>query len=65
MVGWIARILLLVAGSITSWFVARDAYNFDTIQLLIAIFLFMLIVFIAAFWSKLTGWIRHLKSARK
>lgn len=32
MLGWSMRMLLVVAGSIASWFVARDALNFNIIQ---------------------------------
>jgi hypothetical protein len=35
MLGWIVRMFLVVAGSITSWFVARDALNFNIIQMII------------------------------
>jgi hypothetical protein len=31
MVNWIVRILLLLAGAITSWFVAQDAANFSVV----------------------------------
>ena len=33
MVSWIVRALLVVAGAITSWFVASDAPNFGVIQM--------------------------------
>ena len=33
MIGWIARLLLIVAGLITSLFVAEEALNFKLIQM--------------------------------
>ncbi|HHF7349791.1 TPA: hypothetical protein ACPSKE_003006 [Legionella feeleii] len=59
MLGWLVRILLVVAGFITSWFVARDALNFDIVQMVVAIFLFTIVVAIAAFWDLLVSWFRH------
>ncbi|MCC5015396.1 MULTISPECIES: hypothetical protein [unclassified Legionella] len=59
MLGWLVRILLVVAGFIASWFVARDALNFDIVQMVVAIFLFTIIVAIAAFWDLLAKWFRH------
>lgn len=59
MLGWLVRILLVVAGFIASWFVARDALNFDIVQMVVAIFLFTIIVAIAAFWDVLVNWLRR------
>lgn len=61
MLGWFARLLLIVAGSITSWFIARDALNFDIIRMVIAVLLFTLVVMIAAFWPTLTNWFKSKK----
>jgi len=61
MLGWFARVLLILAGFITSWFVARDALNFGIIQMLMAVFLFTLIVAIIAFWPTLKTWFIHIK----
>jgi hypothetical protein len=48
MLGWIVRILLIVAGAITGWFVARDATNFGVLQM------FVMLALITAFVAALT-----------
>lgn len=60
MLGWIVRIFFVIAGFITSFFVTRDALNFDVIQMVIAIILFTSIIAIIAFWSMLTTWIKKI-----
>lgn len=50
MVSWIARIVLIVAGIVASWLVAKDAPYFPTLQLATAVLLVVLIVFVVAFW---------------
>jgi hypothetical protein len=60
MVGWIARILLILAGFITSLFVTRDALNFNIIQMVVAVSLFTFAIAIAAFWTMLIDWIKRL-----
>ena len=60
MLGWIVRVLLVLAGFITSWFVARDALNFGIMQMVVAVILFTLIVAVAAFWPILKIWFKCL-----
>lgn len=50
MLGWIVRVLLVLAGLIASIFVTRDALNFDIVQMIVAVLLFTTIIAIAAFW---------------
>lgn len=50
MLGWLARLFLIVGGVIASWFVSQDANNFEVVQMVIAIFLFVIVAVIAAFW---------------
>jgi type II secretory pathway component PulJ len=50
MVSWIVRGLLIAGGTITSWFVAKDAPGFGVIQMMVATLLLALIVAIFAFW---------------
>lgn len=52
--GWIVRILLVVAGSITSWFVAQDALNFNIIQMVVTVILITFLVIIIAFRHELS-----------
>lgn len=54
MFSWLIRILLLVAGSITGLFVAKDAANFGLVQAVVAMFLIVLFGFVLAFWP--TRW---------
>ena len=44
MLGWIVRGLLIVAGFVASWFVAKDAPQFGIMQMAVALFLFVLVV---------------------
>jgi hypothetical protein len=60
MLGWIVRILLFFAGLITSFFVARDALNYDIVQMVVALLLFTVIIAIVAFWPMLKKWFSHI-----
>ena len=46
------------AAIIAGWFVARDAVNFNIIQMVVALFLITAIVAIAAFWETLSDWFK-------
>ncbi|KTD26020.1 hypothetical protein Lmac_1791 [Legionella maceachernii] len=59
MIGWLVRVLFVIAGSITGLFVSRDALNFSVFQMVIAVLLFTLLVSIAAFWSTLVNWYKQ------
>ena len=61
MIGWIVRILFVLAGAITSWFVAEDALNFEIIQTVIAVLLFTVAVFIIVFRPVIKNWFRALR----
>lgn len=65
MLGLIVRILMVVAGSITSWFVARDALDFSIIQMVVAVSLFTFVVMIAAFWQELSGIFKRILTRYK
>ena len=52
MVGWIARGLLIVAGFVASWFVAKDAPQFGLVQMAIGLLLLILVVCVLAFWPQ-------------
>lgn len=49
MARWIARFLLIAAGTVTGWFVARDEPNFGVIQLATALLLLTFVVAVLAF----------------
>lgn len=59
MLGWIIRILLIIAGFIASFFVARDALNFDVVQMIVAVILFTSVITVIAFWPMLIKWLRE------
>ena len=44
MISWIVRIVMAMAGVITSWFVAREASDFDLLQMVVSL---LLIVFLS------------------
>ena len=52
---WIARLLLVAAGSIAALFVARDAANFGVVEVAVAMFLIFVFV-VGAGW-----WVHHWK----
>ena len=58
MFGWFVRVLLIVAGVITGWFVARDATNFGVLQMFVMLALFSICVAALAFWPTLLSWFR-------
>jgi hypothetical protein len=49
-VSLIVRGLLLLSGTVTDWFVARDAPNFSFIQGMVSLVVIAVIVFVIAFW---------------
>lgn len=59
MLQWIIRVLLVVSGSIASWFVARDELNFAVVQMVVAVLLFTAIIAIIAFWPILKRWFKR------
>jgi len=50
MVGWAVRALLIVAGTITGWFVTSDEPRFGVVQMVVALLLLTLVVAVVAFW---------------
>jgi hypothetical protein len=52
MLGWIARVLLIAAGVVASWFVAKDSPQFGIMQMGVALVLVVLIVWVLAFWPE-------------
>ncbi|MET0527649.1 MAG: hypothetical protein ABW003_04770 [Microvirga sp.] len=63
MFGWIARLFLIIAGLIVSWFVARDAAIFGVVQLMVALVLMTAFVAIVAFWP--ARWLPNFGRFRK
>ena len=52
MVSWLVRGLLIVSGTVTGWFVSRDAPNFSFIQGMASLVVIAVVVFVLAFWPK-------------
>jgi hypothetical protein len=52
MLGWIARGLLIAAGVVASWLVAKDSPQFGIMQMAVALVLVVLIVWVLAFWPE-------------
>lgn len=50
MLGWLVRGVLILAGLITSWFVAADEPKFGAVQMTVGLLLMILVVFVLAFW---------------
>lgn len=50
MLSWLVRLILIVAGILAEFFVARDAINFSIIQGVMALLIFGVIVIALAFW---------------
>jgi len=51
MLGWIIRILFILAAPIAALLVSRDALNFGLVQTLVAIALIVALVGLAAAWT--------------
>jgi hypothetical protein len=51
MLGWIVRILFILAAPIAALLVSRDALNFSLVQTLVAIVLIVAFVGLAAAWT--------------
>ncbi len=58
MMNLLLRPVMFFAAIIAGWFVARDAVNFNVIQMVVALFLITAIVAIAAFWETLSDWLK-------
>jgi len=50
MISWLVRAALVIAGAIVGLFVAMDAPAFDVIQMIVALFVIALTIFVLAFW---------------
>lgn len=53
MLGLVARLLLIPAGVIAAWFVAKDSPHFSVVQLVVLLVLVALGIAVAVFWSVL------------
>ncbi|MGO8755072.1 MAG: hypothetical protein ACLQHK_07565 [Gallionellaceae bacterium] len=58
--GGVVRMLLIAGDLVASWFVAHDALNFPIFSIVAALFLFVCLVALLAFWSAIVQLFRHL-----
>jgi uncharacterized membrane protein len=63
MVSWIVRGLLIVSGSVTGWFLSKDAPNFTFVQGILTLVVIALVVAVLAFWP--AAWSQRLDRNRK
>jgi hypothetical protein len=63
MIGWVVRLLMIAAGVVTSWFVAKDAVNFGVVQMMVTLLLLTLIVAVVAFWP--SSWTTRLNRLQR
>jgi hypothetical protein len=52
MIAWLTRLILIPAGAVASWFVARDAPNFGAVQAIAAVFLLVFVLLVFGLTSK-------------
>ena len=52
MIAWLTRLILIPAGFIASWFVAKDAPNFGAVQTMVAVFLVVFVLVVLGLTSK-------------
>lgn len=50
MFSWFIRILMIVAGAMAEWLIARDSPRFQLVELVMTFFLVLLVLFVVAFW---------------
>jgi len=55
MLGWIVRVLLILAAPIAALLVSRDALNLGLVQIFVAMFLSIGFICLAAAWSARGG----------
>ncbi len=63
MISWVVRLVMIAAGIVTSWFIAKDAGNFGVVQTMVALLLIALIVAVFAFWP--SHWTIRLNRLQK
>ncbi len=61
MFSWLVRIFLIVAGAMAEWFIARDAPQFQLVEICMSFFLVVFILFVMAFWP--ARWSEYLDRA--
>ncbi|MBL6615217.1 MAG: hypothetical protein ISP45_14480 [Reyranella sp.] len=57
---WFIRILMIVAGAMAEWLIARGSPRFQLVELGMSFFLVLLMLYVAAFWP--ARWSEYLNS---
>jgi hypothetical protein len=60
MFSWLIRILMILAGAMAEWLIARDSPRFQLVELFMSFFLVLLMIYVAAFWP--ARWSEYLNS---
>lgn len=63
MFSWLIRLMLIVAGVVAEWFIARDSPRFHLVELSVSLLLVVFIVFVLAFWP--TRWSQYFNGLHK
>ncbi len=50
--GWVVRAVLIIAGIVTSWFIAKDAVNFPIFQMAVALLLMVFAIAVLALFRR-------------
>ncbi len=59
MLGWLVRLLFIIAGSITGWFVATNATNFIVLQMFVMLAIIAIFIGALAFIPMILSWYRR------
>lgn len=59
MLGWVVRLLFIIAGTITGWFVARNATNFVVLQMFVMLAVTTIFIGALAFVPMAVSWFRR------
>jgi hypothetical protein len=65
MLNWILRPVMVIAAVIAGWFVARDAVNFNVIQMVVGLLLITVLVALGACWEMIADRLKDKKSVRR
>ena len=60
---WIVRGILIAAGFVVSWFVAKDTLQFSILQMVVSLLFLALVVVVLAFWPE--RWTHILNGRQK
>jgi len=60
---WIVRGILIAAGFIVSWFVAKDTQLFSILQMVVSLLFLAIVVVVLAFWPE--RWANVLNRGQK